>query len=112
MRRALILIGVTIVVALAGVYGYISYTETQQSAPTAAQDIPTLVEDDLDNVIWASGRLEPVRWAELSTVSGGTVSQIDVTEGQWVEPNLLLLSLDTTALESDVVRAAATMASW
>ncbi|MEM7534368.1 MAG: HlyD family efflux transporter periplasmic adaptor subunit [Chloroflexota bacterium] len=110
MRRVLIIIGVIIVVALAGVYGYISYTETQQSAPTAAQDIPIPIEDDLDNVIWASGRLEPVRWAELSTVSGGTVSQIDVTEGQWVESNLLLLSLDTTALESEVVRAAAAMA--
>ena len=63
-----------------------------------------------ENVIWASGKLLPARWAALSPATGGTVKAIYPTEGDRVEAGKLLVELDNGILASQVGVAAAAVA--
>ena len=65
--------------------------------------------DSLENVIWASGKLEPVVWAGLNASATGIVSQIHVREGEWVESGTVLVELDTTSAEADLLVAEASV---
>jgi multidrug resistance efflux pump len=60
-----------------------------------------------ENVIWASGKLLPARWAALSPATGGTVKVIYPAEGDQVEAGKLLVELDNDTLQSQVEVAAA-----
>lgn len=108
MKRILIIIGI-IVIAGVAYWGYTQY-QAQQAAQRAAEEAATDEVDDLENVIWASGKLEPVRWAGLSPAVTGVVQQIEVKEGAWVEPGDLLLYLDSGVAQSQVQLAEATLA--
>jgi multidrug efflux pump subunit AcrA (membrane-fusion protein) len=63
----------------------------------------------LENVIWASGNLAPVTWANLSPIQGGTVKTIYVAEGAWVDKGDLLLEVYNGTLISQMEIAAATL---
>lgn len=63
-----------------------------------------------ENVIWASGKLLPARWAALSPATGGTVKAIYPAEGDTVEAGKLLVELDNGILQSQVDVAAAAVA--
>jgi len=63
-----------------------------------------------ENVIWASGKLLPARWAALSPATGGTVKAIYPAEGDTVETGKLLVELDNGILQSQVDVAAAAVA--
>lgn len=108
MRRILWSIGVIAVLAAAG-WGYQRY-QAQQAAEQAAAVAQNTETDDLENVIWASGKLEPVRWAGLSPAVSGLVSQIYVEEGTWVEAGDLLLEVDNGVAQSQVTIAEAALA--
>lgn len=108
MRRILWSIGVIAVLAAAG-WGYQRY-QAQQAAEQAAAEAQNPETDELENVIWASGKLEPVQWAGLSPAVSGIVSQIYGQEGAWVEAGDLLLEVDNGVAQSQVTIAEAALA--
>ena len=63
-----------------------------------------------ENVIWASGKLLPARWAALSPATGGTVKALYPAEGDRVEAGTLLAEIDNGILQSQVEVAAAAVA--
>lgn len=108
MKRIFIIIGVIIVLGVA-YWGYQQY-QAQQAAQQAAEEAANSDVDDLENVIWASGKLEPVQWAGLSPAVAGLVQQIYVEEGEWVEAGTLLLELDNGVAQSQIQIAQAAVA--
>lgn len=113
MRRNVIIGVIVVVVVVAGWVGYSLYAESQTAATaqlTAAQSGQADPQTDLSNVIWASGNLAPKQWAALSPAAAGTLHETYVTEGEWVESETLLLSLDNGILQSQATVAAAAMA--
>ncbi|MEZ4713910.1 MAG: efflux RND transporter periplasmic adaptor subunit [Caldilineaceae bacterium] len=108
MRRTIIIIGVIAVLAVAGWWVYNSEYATAPENGTAQKG--TGAEEDLANVIWASGKLQPLHWADLSTVSSGSIDQIHVAEGDWVEAGQVLIELDNGVLKSEVAVAEAAVA--
>jgi len=111
MRRS-IWIGLAVIVLLAaGWFGYRAYragqaTATNSPGPAGAQEDAAALE----NVIWASGKLAPVRWAGLSPAIGGTIKAIHVSEGDQVAAGALLVELEGGILQSQVDVAVATVA--
>jgi len=55
-----------------------------------------------DNVIWASGKLLPARWAGLSPAVSGTLRTLSAVEGDRVEAGAVLADLDNGILQSQV----------
>lgn len=116
MRRVFVV--VLILALLAGGYwGYVTYVEpamATQSGPTRSAgtgaEAPAAAVDDLENVIWASGKLVPVDWANLSPVQGGNVQSILVQEGEWVSAGDLLAEIDASIADSQIEIASAAVA--
>ncbi len=106
MKRTLLIGVVVIAVAVIGwlLYAALLAPGAQESdaPPEAAAQV-----EDLANVIWASGKLQPRVWAGLSTPNSGLVGRIPVQEGDWVEAGDLLLELDGAIAQSEVAMAAA-----
>ena len=117
MRRFLVVLLVLALLA-GGYWGYVSYVQPQivtrsaSSLTTADADGGTLPVsvDDLENVIWASGKLVPARWANLSSMLGGTVQSILVEEGDWVAAGDLLVEIDVPGADSQIEIAGAAVA--
>jgi multidrug efflux pump subunit AcrA (membrane-fusion protein) len=65
---------------------------------------------DLDRKIIAEAVVEPVRWSELHTTSGGTVIEVLVEEGGDVDEGDLLVKLDPSDMELRVQEAEAALA--
>jgi multidrug resistance efflux pump len=105
MRRLVIIVTAIIVVFGIGYWAYHSYASTQ-SENDAGQEAQAAV-DDLTNVIWASGELQPRVWAGLTTATTGVVSQIHVDEGERVQAGDLLLELENGVMKSEVEVATA-----
>ena len=107
MKRMIIIAVLVIFIALGGWWAYNSFV-AQPADPTAAE---TAAQEaalaELENVIWASGKLVPERWAALSPATGGTVSSLDVNEGDQVQAGAVLAELDNRVLHSQVDVAAA-----
>jgi multidrug efflux pump subunit AcrA (membrane-fusion protein) len=66
------------------------FTACSPAATATSQPIPTVIAD---STIIAEGRLEPVRYAEITSTTSGLVDQVQVTEGQTVKKGELLLRL-------------------
>ena len=108
MKKWIIAIIVLVVVGGVAWWGYGQYTAQQEAEQAAAQDAEAV--DELENVIWASGKLEPLTWAELNPVNPGLVTAVHVDEGDWVQADDVLVELDTGILQSQVEAAQATLA--
>jgi multidrug efflux pump subunit AcrA (membrane-fusion protein) len=112
MRRFFVVLLVLALIA-AGYWGYVTYVEpamaTQTGATRTVAETETLAApvDDLENVIWASGKLVPVAWANLSPEQGGNVQTILVKEGDWVETGDLLAEIDASMADSQIEIASA-----
>ena len=107
MKRTIIIVAIIIVVALGGWWAYNTYV-VQPEEPTAADvaaEEAALAE--LENVIWASGKLVPEKWAGLSPAVNGTLSAVYVAEGDQIEAGTVLTELDNGVLHSQVDVAAA-----
>lgn len=78
-----------------------------KSATDAAKKADGLATSQ-DNVIWASGKLLPARWAGLSPATSGALRALNVAEGDQVEAGALLAEVDNGILQSqvEVARAA------
>jgi multidrug efflux pump subunit AcrA (membrane-fusion protein) len=84
--------------------GYVS-----ASLPVATQAaVPEQVigqATDAGAAVVASGEVVPILEAGLSSTVGGRVDMIMVTEGQQVEAGEVLVRLDTTLLEAQIIQA-------
>jgi len=107
MRRIIVIGGIVVAVLAAG-WAYMTYVGTESAAP--AEPVDTDQVDDLENVIWASGTLEPVRFAGLSPAQTGIVRHIYVSEGDRVAAGDLLVELDGDVAAAQVESAAANVA--
>jgi HlyD family secretion protein len=106
MKRVIVIL---IVVAVVGAGGWwaLQQFEAQQAAQQSAADDDTDVLEELNNIIWASGKLEPVTWAALNPINPGLVNAIHVAQGDWVEAGTVLMELDDAISRGEVQRAAA-----
>ena len=116
MKRVLIAIVLVVLVA-AGGWAYVTYVDPTiltQNALTEGQGEEAKASEgaveDLESVIWASGKLLPAAWANLAPLQGGVVQALPVKEGDWVEAGALLLQLDNPTARSQVEIAAAAVA--
>lgn len=66
---------------------------------------------DVENVIWASGRLVPERWAYLGFALPGRLAAIDVAEGDSIQAGQVLATLDSSDLQAAVDQAEAGLAA-
>ena len=66
---------------------------------------------ELENVIWASGKLVPERWAYLGFTLPGQVATVDVAEGDTVQAGQVLAALSGADLEAAVHQAEAALAA-
>ncbi|RIK42059.1 MAG: hypothetical protein DCC55_09980 [Chloroflexi bacterium] len=104
-------IGILVVIGLlaGGWWVYTTY-QARQAEREVQQAAAAEQAEELEHIIWASGKLEPVVWAGLSTATSGVVSAIHVEEGSWVSQGDLLLVLENGVLQSQVDVAAAAVA--
>lgn len=113
MKRIFAVIAVVVIVlgswwAYANLLVPVLAEQAQETKPTTLAEADTPI-DDLENVIWASGKLAPVTWASLSPMQGGIVKEIHVSVGDWVEEGDLLLEVQNATLASQVEIAAAAL---
>ncbi len=109
MTRWIVIILILAVVGGGGWWGYREYT-AQQSAEAEAQAAAEAAQtEDLEQVIWASGKLQPLVWAGLAPSGVGTVQKIYVQDGDSVEAGDLLLELENVVLQSQVTVAEAAL---
>ncbi len=110
MKRTIIIVAIIIVVALGAWWAYNTFVvqpEEPTAADVAAQEAALA---ELENVIWASGKLMPEKWAGLSPAVNGTLSAVYVAEGDQIETGKVLAELDNGVLHSQVDVAAAAVA--
>ncbi|RME82491.1 MAG: HlyD family efflux transporter periplasmic adaptor subunit [Caldilineae bacterium] len=100
-----------LVVAAAAWWGYTNYAVQQPQPQVAAETAAAQdVAAELENVIWASGKLVPKQWAGLSPAATGRLRVIHVQEGDWVEPGDILVELENEVLKSQLAIAQAALA--
>jgi len=114
MRRFLAVLLVLALIA-GGYWGYMTYVEparapTRSTVADSGAGTPPAPADNLENVIWASGKLVPVTWANLSPTQGGNVKSILVKEGDWVQAGDLLAEVDAAIVDSQIEIASAAVA--
>lgn len=101
MKRAVIVV-IILALAAAGWYAYSQYTAQQQALADEKAALESAQAEDLSDLIWASGKLQPDRWAGLSPAQSGLVAAIHVSEGQSVKAGDLLLELERASLAAQV----------
>ncbi|GAB4212573.1 MAG: biotin/lipoyl-binding protein [Roseiflexaceae bacterium] len=94
-----VLIGVCILAVLAG--GYLMFSQRVPVVADMSSGTTTLGTAAAEP-IYANGRVVPIRYAELSFATGGTVAEIPVGEGQAVAAGAVLARLDDTAQRARV----------
>ncbi len=82
---------------------------TGQDKP--AEQTTVQAQADLENVIWASGKLVPERWAYLGFLVPGQLVTMEVAEGDTVQGGQVLATLNTADLEAAVHQAEAGLAA-
>jgi multidrug resistance efflux pump len=108
MKRLTMIIGMIAVLCVGGLAGCTSGQAPVGGGGNAAASAQTPAGQE--NVIWASGKLLPARWASLSPATAGTVKAVDAAEGDQVEAGKLLLELDNSVLQRQAEVAAAAVA--
>ena len=102
MNRWIVTLIVVGVIGAAGWWGWNYYQEQQAASAAAVAAAEAAASVDLEQVIWASGKLMPVQWAGLAPSGSGTVAAIHVQEGDAVGAGDLLLELENGVLQSQV----------
>ncbi len=95
---------IILVVLLAGCTGAVG------GPATGTEKGPATLPAAQENVIWASGKLLPARWAGLSPAVSGTLRTLHVAEGDSVQAGTVLAELDNSLLQSQVAVAQAAVA--
>jgi HlyD family secretion protein len=104
-RRRVIGAVIAIIVLAAGGWIYLNYL-----APQPEVETPEEPEEQVTQVVAATGIVIPSRWAALSFSMGGTVKEILVQEGDQVLEGQLLIQLDDSDLVHAVAQAEAGLA--
>lgn len=113
MKKVWIALGL-IAILVAGGWAYVTYVDpsilpqqSESANETAEAEAAENAAEDLESVIWASGKLLPTAWANLAPLQGGVVQTLPVKEGDWVEAGEVLVQLDNPTARSQVEIAAA-----
>jgi HlyD family secretion protein len=106
LKKIVIGVVVAAVVLACGVWAYTTYL-----APEPEAEIPEETEEEVTQVVAATGVVVPSQWATLSFRTGGVVEEVLVREGDQVQEGQLLVQLDNGDLEYAVDRAQAALAT-
>lgn len=106
-RRALVIIGAILVVALAGSFGVM-----QQRRATASDRwvTATATTGSVTQTLSGSGTVAPAQDASASFPASGKVTAVKVSVGQTVKAGDVLATMDKTSLQTAVDQAALTLA--
>ncbi len=75
------------------------------ASPAAAEELPAPLAD-VENVVIAEGRLEPIEYTNIAFSTNGVVDNVLIAEGQDIAAGELIANLENTAaLEAEVKRA-------
>lgn len=108
MKRWIVVL-ILIIVAAGGWWGYNQY-QAQKAAALAAQQAEAAAQaQTTEQIVWASGKLQPVTWAGLAPAGSGSVARILVKQGDHVKAGDLLLELDNSAQQAQINVAAAAL---
>ncbi len=109
MKKALAILAVVLIIAVGG------YAYTKEAKGHASVDVTQKYEHivvrkgDLQEVVSASGTIQPVKMANLSFKSTGWVESLEVKEGDRVEEGELLASLDDSQQKLALAQAEASL---
>ncbi len=106
VRKIVVGVVVAAVVLACGFWVYTTYL-----APQPELELSEETEEDVTQVVAATGVVTPASWATLSFGMSGVVDQVLVEEGDQVEDGQVLVRLDSSDLEDAVVQAEATLAT-
>ncbi len=80
MKRTIVIVVVAVIAVAIGWWAYSTYFAPPPEETDAEREAAAALAE-MASVIWASGKLEPLLWADLSTGNSGTVAHISVAEG-------------------------------
>ena len=108
MTRKKVLIGLGLVIVLAGV-GYANFRFRRTEATTV--NVEKIAYRDLEAIVSASGKVQPKRKVDISAETMGKVTNLAVAEGDVVQTGQLLLQIDPRNLETNVQNREASLAT-
>ena len=107
-RKKKWLIGVGLVVVLGG----LAYANLGLNRPSGTPvTVEKLQKRDLESIVSASGKIQPMRSVNISAESMGKVTALEVREGDLVTKGQFLLQIDAKNLETSVQNREASLAS-
>lgn len=99
MRKVILLVVVLAVIATGW---FLYFRKSDEITQVSVSTVKTM---DLGNTLEFSGKVVPLKMYSVMSETGGTVDTLFVQEGEHVEAGDQLLSLDTSALESQLEEA-------
>jgi HlyD family secretion protein len=105
VKRIIIIVGVLVILAVIGYFGYQQFLAPVGETPTPEFDLS--IQTSLPEVVSAEGFVVPAKKAELSFQMGGQVVEILLAEGDAVEAEQALIRLDSTDQRRAVEQAEA-----
>lgn len=106
-RRALVIIGAVVVVALAGSFGV---AQQRRAAASDRWVTATATTGSVTQTLSGSGTVSPAEDASASFPASGKVTAVKVSVGQTVKAGDVLATMDETSLQTAVDQAALTLA--
>jgi HlyD family secretion protein len=103
-KKIVIGVVVAVVVLAGGAWAYSTYL-----APPPEPEIAEEPEEQVTQVVAATGIVVPAQWATLSFRTGGLVEEVLVVEGDQVEEGQLIVQLDSSDLGHAVAQAEAAL---
>jgi HlyD family secretion protein len=106
-RKKWIAIAAVVVIAAAGIGARLWFT--RQQLPKLQTEVLRI--RDLDALVSASGKIQPVRQINISANTMGRVTRLAVEEGQRVKAGQFLLEIDPRSLSGQLERGEASVAA-
>src|SRR5690349_7120759 len=106
--RTKIVIGVLVVLTGAAVVGANIYYQRDRGVQVATEAIRSR---DLEALVSASGKIQPVRQVNISANTMGRVTRLAVEEGERVKAGQFLLEIDPRSLSGQLERGEASVAA-
>ncbi|MBE0495690.1 MAG: efflux RND transporter periplasmic adaptor subunit [Campylobacterales bacterium] len=100
MKRLLVVIVVLGILGGGGYFGYVQYQKSQNPAPVQVH-VKAFI-DDIEDVVTATGTVEPHDTVDVGAQVSGQVMEILVEIGDKVEEGELLATIDATVYEAKV----------
>ncbi|EPR6548550.1 efflux RND transporter periplasmic adaptor subunit [Yersinia enterocolitica] len=99
--------GVALFILVLSVMSGLSAWSSRQSAPHMVTHWLHIVPQPLENQLGLVGRIQAATQVAITAPFDGVLQQVNVHEGQYVEKNQILLTLDTSQLEIQLRQAQA-----